>query len=153
MHNIFRLLIGVPDYSSSESYGEKQKLILLVGFIVISRKTRTHLDLLSIPRLWGENYLGTTKASTRMILVHPRGRDATLTLHRRCLPGHHLLNKRTGDPAESSPKLVGHIGLGSTGFARTSSARGGGGGCAARLFFFLFFPVQQTTSGIGHRVK
>ena len=37
MYNIFRLLIGVPDYSSSESYGEKQKLIL-VGFIVISRK-------------------------------------------------------------------------------------------------------------------
>ena len=36
---------------------------------------------------------------------------------------------------------------------RTSSARGGGGGCAARLFLFLFFPVQQTTSGIGHRVK
>ena len=32
MYNIFRLLIGVPDYSSSESYGEKQKLI---GFIVI----------------------------------------------------------------------------------------------------------------------
>ena len=31
-------------------------------------------------------------------------------------------------------------------------ARGGGGGGAARLFFF-FFPVQQTTSGIGHRVK
>ena len=30
---------------------------------------------------------------------------------------------------------------------------GGGGGCAARLFLFLFFPVQQTTSGIGHRVK
>ena len=29
-------------------------------------------------------------------------------------------------------------------------------GCAARLFFFSFFlfsPVQQTTSGIGHRVK
>ena len=26
MYNIFRLLIGVPDYSiSSESYGEKQK--------------------------------------------------------------------------------------------------------------------------------
>ena len=69
MYNIFRLLIGVPDYSSSESYGEKQKLIL-VGFIVISRKTRTHLDLLSIPRLWGKKYLGTTKASTRMILVH-----------------------------------------------------------------------------------
>ena len=32
MYNIFRLLVGVPDYSSSESYGEKQKLI---GFIVI----------------------------------------------------------------------------------------------------------------------
>ena len=31
--------------------------------------------------------------------------------------------------------------------------RGGGGGCAARLFIFLFFPVQQTASGIGHRVK
>ena len=31
MYNIFRLLIGVPDYSS-ESYREKQKLI---GFIVI----------------------------------------------------------------------------------------------------------------------
>ena len=32
MYNIFRLLIGVPDYSNSESYKEKQKLI---GFIVI----------------------------------------------------------------------------------------------------------------------
>ena len=32
MYNIFRLLIGVPDYSSSESYRETQKLI---GFIVI----------------------------------------------------------------------------------------------------------------------
>ena len=31
MYNIFRLLIGVPDYSS-ESYREKQKLI---GFFVI----------------------------------------------------------------------------------------------------------------------
>ena len=32
-NNIFRLLlVGVPDYSSSESYREKQKLI---GFIVI----------------------------------------------------------------------------------------------------------------------
>ena len=36
-------------------------------------------------------------------------------------------------------------------FLRTSNARGGGRG-AARLFFF-FSPVQQTTSGIGHRVK
>ena len=32
-------------------------------------------------------------------------------------------------------------------------AGGGGGACAARLFIFIFFPVQQTTSGIGHRVK
>ena len=30
MYNIFRLLIGVPDYSSSESYSEKQKLELIV---------------------------------------------------------------------------------------------------------------------------
>ena len=33
MYNIFRLSIGVPDYGSSELYGEKQKLI---GFIVIT---------------------------------------------------------------------------------------------------------------------
>ena len=33
---------------------------------------------------------------------------------------------------------------------RAAHARGGGGGGAARL---IFFPVQQTTSGIGHRVK
>ena len=58
---IFRLLIGVPNYSSSESYGEKQKLIL-VGFIVISRKTRTHLDLLSIPWLWGEKIFRDNKS-------------------------------------------------------------------------------------------
>ena len=32
MYNIFRLLIGVPNYSSSESYREKQKMI---GFIAI----------------------------------------------------------------------------------------------------------------------
>ena len=36
-------------------------------------------------------------------------------------------------------------------FLRTSSAWGGGS--AARLFIFIFFLVQQTTSGIGHRVK
>ena len=36
---------------------------------------------------------------------------------------------------------------------RAARARGGGGRCAARLFFFFFFPIQQTTSGIGHRVK
>ena len=61
MYNIFRLLIGVPYYSSSESYGEKQKLIL-VGFIVISRKIRTHIDLLSIPRLWGETIFRDNKS-------------------------------------------------------------------------------------------
>ena len=33
MYNIFRLLIGVPDYSISESYVEKQKMIL-VGFVI-----------------------------------------------------------------------------------------------------------------------
>ena len=38
-------------------------------------------------------------------------------------------------------------------FSERAARRGGGGGCAARLFLFLFFPVQQTTSGIGHRVK
>ena len=32
LYDMFRLLIEVPRYSSSESYGEKQKLI---GFIVI----------------------------------------------------------------------------------------------------------------------
>ena len=36
--------------------------------------------------------------------------------------------------------------------AETSSARGGGG-TLPDFFFFFFFPVQQTTSGIGHRVK
>ena len=29
----------------------------------------------------------------------------------------------------------------------------GGGGYAARFLFCSLFPVQQTTSGIGHRVK
>ena len=38
MNNIFRLLIGVPDYSS-ESYREKQKLI---GFIVIGLMWKTY---------------------------------------------------------------------------------------------------------------
>ena len=39
-------------------------------------------------------------------------------------------------------------------FFSERAARGGGGvgGGAARFFLFLF-PVQQTTSGIGHRVK
>ena len=30
---------------------------------------------------------------------------------------------------------------------------GGGGGMLPDFFFCSFFPVQQTTSGIGHRVK
>ena len=30
---------------------------------------------------------------------------------------------------------------------------GGGGGALPAFFFLLFFPFQQTTSGIGHRVK
>ena len=39
-------------------------------------------------------------------------------------------------------------------FFSPNEQRGGeGGGGAARLFFFFFSPVQQTTSGIGHRVK
>ena len=33
---------------------EKNQKLILVGFIVISRKNRTHLDLLSIPRVWGK---------------------------------------------------------------------------------------------------
>ena len=37
-------------------------------------------------------------------------------------------------------------------FLRTSSVAWGRGGCATRLFIFIIFPVQQTTSGIGHRV-
>ena len=37
-------------------------------------------------------------------------------------------------------------------FSELAARGGGGGGVAARHFFF-FFPVQQTTSGIGHRVK
>ena len=36
-------------------------------------------------------------------------------------------------------------------FYERAARRGRGG--AARLFFFFFFPVQQTTSGIGQRVK
>ena len=29
----------------------------------------------------------------------------------------------------------------------------GGGGALPDILFFIFFPVQQTTSGTGHRVK
>ena len=38
-------------------------------------------------------------------------------------------------------------------FSERAVWRVGGGGYAARLFFCSLFPVQQTTSGIGHRVK
>ena len=38
-------------------------------------------------------------------------------------------------------------------FLRTSSVGGGGGGMLPDFFFCSLFPVQQTTSGIGHRVK
>ena len=38
-------------------------------------------------------------------------------------------------------------------FSEQAARAGKGGGGAARLLFFLFSPVQQTTSGIGHRVK
>ena len=31
--------------------------------------------------------------------------------------------------------------------------RGEGGGALPVIFFCYFFPVQQTTNGIGHRVK
>ena len=38
---------------------------------------------------------------------------------------------------------------------RQNEQRGGGGGGVARPDFLFrpFFPVEQTTSGIGHRVK
>ena len=39
-------------------------------------------------------------------------------------------------------------------FLAERAARGlGGGGGALPVFLFVFFPVQQTTSGIGQRVK
>ena len=50
MYNIFRILIEVPDYSSS--------------FFVFFLNEKE-----AIPP-GGKKYLGTTKASTRMILVH-----------------------------------------------------------------------------------
>ena len=41
MYNIFRLLIGVPDYSS-ESYREKQKLIRFI--VIISQRGVSVID-------------------------------------------------------------------------------------------------------------
>ena len=54
MYNIFRLLIGVPDYSSS-------------FFPFFFSKNEEE----AIPP-GGKKHLGTTKGSTRMILVHVR---------------------------------------------------------------------------------
>ena len=51
MYNIFRIFIEVPDYSSS--------------FLFLCSKNEEE----AIPN-GGKKYLGTTKASTRMILVH-----------------------------------------------------------------------------------
>ena len=54
MYNIFRLLIGVPDYNSSFFpffFSKNEEEAILPG---------------------GKKYLGTTKRSTRMILVHVR---------------------------------------------------------------------------------
>ena len=52
MYNIFRIFIGVPDYSSS-------------SFFVFKKKNE---EKAISPG--GKKYLGTIKPSTRMILVH-----------------------------------------------------------------------------------
>ena len=38
-------------------------------------------------------------------------------------------------------------------FSEWAAQGGGGKGALPYFFYFLFFPVQQTTSGIGHRVN
>ena len=38
-------------------------------------------------------------------------------------------------------------------FSERAARAGDGRGALPDFFFFFFFPVQQTTSGIGHRVK
>ena len=60
MYDIFRILIGVPDYSSSL-------------FCFFSKNEEE-----AIPPE-GKKYLGTTKASTRMILVHEQKMYKTCT--------------------------------------------------------------------------
>ena len=62
MYNIFRILIGVPDYSSSSSS-------LFVCFFYEEEATPPG----------GKKYLGTIKASTRMILVHVQKMYKTCT--------------------------------------------------------------------------
>ena len=61
MYNIFRILIGVPDYSRS-------------SFFCFFSKNEEK----AIPP-GGKKYLGTTKASTRMILVHVQKMYKTCT--------------------------------------------------------------------------
>ena len=62
MYNIFRILIGVPDYSSSSLFLNEEEAIPPppdkqntpgILYIPPPRKIRTHLDLLSIPRFGG----------------------------------------------------------------------------------------------------
>ena len=66
MYNIFRILIGVPDYSSS-------------SFFVLFSKNEEE----AIPP-GGKKYLGTMKANTRrMILVHVQKMYKTC-MYRRC---------------------------------------------------------------------
>ena len=61
MYNIFRILIGVPDYSSSSFFG------------FFSKNEEE-----AIPP-GGKKYLGTIKASTKMILVHVQKMYKTCT--------------------------------------------------------------------------
>ena len=61
MYNIFRLLIGVPDYSNILFFFSKN-------------------EEEAIPP-GGKKYLGTTKASTIMILVHVQKMYKTCTKH------------------------------------------------------------------------
>ena len=62
MYNIFRILIGVPDYSSSRFF-----------FFSFSKNEEE-----AIPP-GGKKYLGTIKPSTRMILVHVQKMYKTCT--------------------------------------------------------------------------
>ena len=58
MYNIFRILIGVPDYSSRFFFSKNVEEAILPG---------------------GKRYLGTTKARTRMILLHVQKMYKTCT--------------------------------------------------------------------------
>ena len=76
MHNEFRILIEVPDYSSSylfffrkmkrkPSPPEENKYL---G----TTKRSTRIILVHVQKMYKTYYLGTRKESTRMILVHVR---------------------------------------------------------------------------------